>query len=741
MPKSAPILTNFTSGELDPRVEGRPDLTRYYNGCLILENWLIDPTGGLKRRPGAIFAAEAKYNDKDFRLIEFIFNVDDKYVIEMGDQYMRFYRNGGAILESNVTISSSTAANPIVVTATGHGFSDGDEVYISGVSGQTQINNRRFIVANKTANTFELNDKSGGNIDGSGWSAGTGGTVARVYEIATPFLEADLFEIQYGQTDDIIDFTHENYHPQKLTRSGHTSWTIVDVPFTKGPMLDDNDTAVTITPSADTGTGITLTASSGIFQAGHEGSLWRIKNGYVRINTYSSATLISDADVLYGVSLGTGPGATTDWAEGAWSDVRGYPSAYGLFEGRSFFGGSTYQPRNVWASQSQDLENMLKGSGDSDALIYEISAIRSNRIRWFEPSSNMNAGTAGGVFTLTGGGVDDPLTPSNVRARSQTTYGTELIKPYSIGGFIYYMQNNGRTLREISYSLERDQFIANKANLLSKHITKSKIVEMMAEQSPDNNLWCVRTDGEIAVMTREINEEVLGWSRQIFGGVYSTGNAVVFTAAAIPNGEYDQKWFGVRRTINGETKQYIEYLAEEEYDDQEDYNYLDSSLTYDGAATDTITGLWHLEGETVQVIADGATHPDVTVEDGSITLNGDYSVVHIGYHKPSKVQTMRLEGGSATGTSQAKVRRVYKVAVRFYRTLGAKIGYDDSHMEVITYRKPSDPMNEAVPLFTGDKEIQFPVGYTKEPRIQIECPDALPCTILAIMPKSEVYDS
>ena len=263
MSRVTAIQTNFTAGQLSPRLFGRVDLNKYANGAEELTNLVVLPHGGVSRRPGTKFINETKTSSAKSRLIPFRFNTEQAYCLEAGNQYFRFFKDQGSILEANKTISAITKANPGVVTATSHGFSDNDVVFISSVVGMTEVNGKYFKVANKTTNTFELTDIDGTNVNTSSFTTySSAGTAARVYEIATPFETAKLFELQYAQTADVMYIAHPSYAPRKLSRTGHTNFTLSEVTFEDGPYLEDNVTTTTLTPSAVTGTGITIAASA-----------------------------------------------------------------------------------------------------------------------------------------------------------------------------------------------------------------------------------------------------------------------------------------------------------------------------------------------------------------------------------------------------------------------------------------------------------------------------------------------
>ena len=237
MPRGSPIQNQFTRGEMSPLMTGRNDLEQYYQGAKTMVNCLPLSHGGAVGRPGTMFVGETQTSSETCRIIEFIFNTSDSYAIELGDQYARFYRNRGRVLEADKTVTNISQANPAVVTSTSHGYSNGDHVIISGVSGMTEVNGRRFTVANQTANTFELS-----GVDSTSYTAySSAGVAGKVYQIATPWAEADLFEIKFVQDADTMYLVHPSYKPRELSRSGHTSWTVSNYAPTGDPFTGAND--------------------------------------------------------------------------------------------------------------------------------------------------------------------------------------------------------------------------------------------------------------------------------------------------------------------------------------------------------------------------------------------------------------------------------------------------------------------------------------------------------------------
>jgi hypothetical protein len=816
MARVHPFQTNFTAGELTPKLAGQVDFKKYNNGVETLENMTVFPQGGATRRYGSRFVAEVKDSSKITRLIPFEFNIEQSYILEFGDQYIRFFKDNGQITNASKNITNITQANPAVVTVTSHGYSNGDDVWINNVGGMTELNGRRFRIANVTANTFELS-----GVDSTGYTAYTsGGTSADVYEIASPFTESMLYDIQFTQSADVMYIVQETLETRKLSRTGHTSWTLSTVEFINGPYLDDNESSVTFTSSASgVGTGRTLTASASTFvcspnETGFHtediGRSVRLNDGWGVITAY-----ISPTQVTWEIKQDIGSAsASKDWALGAWSEHTGYPKTVSFFEQRLVFGGSTAYPQTIWASESGFYEHFHRGAGDpADAFIYTIAANKVNVIRWLAPARDLVVGTAGGEFKV-GRPTGEPLQPDNVQITQQTTYGGYNTQPIQIGNSVLFVQRQRKKIREFSYRFEDDAYLAQDMTLLSEHITGTGITDVDYAQEPDSIYWAVRDDGTLLGLTYQREEDIVAWHRHILGGSYkltfngasdvtgsgtdpnyngyititshglSTGDQVVYSAgggtklsglvdgetyyvykidannielastyeqaidrtvlqigagvgashtikansqvksvATISEPTENQVWIIVRRRINGNIVQYVEYL--------DPLIKLDSGLTglVNGNST-SITGLDHLEGETVQILIGDAVYPNQTVTNGSITVglpaNSSYKSIEIGLGYTSKIKTMRIEAGSQAGTAQGRKKRYNEVMVRLHKTVGIIINGDQ-----LPFRTSSTPMGQNIQEFTGDKRV-INLGWDRDGQIQIEQQQPLPMTVLGI---------
>jgi hypothetical protein len=751
MARVSTALTNFTGGQLSDRMEGRTDFQKYFSGCKTLENFIVQPHGSVTRRPGTTFVAEVKTSSAKTRLIPFEFSTEQSYALEFGNLYIRFYKDNGAVLEANKTITGITKANPGVVTSTSHGFSNGDTVVISGVVGMTEVNNKRFKVANVATNTFELQDIDGNNVNTSGYTTYVSGGVAnRVYTLTTTYATADLFQIKYAQSADVMYLCHPDYSVKKLSRTGHTSWTITEVDFTDGPYLDDNITTTTFGMSSHTvGTGRTLTASAvtGInnntgFQSTDVGRLFTFRDGYGEITAITSTTVVT-ATVLKDMGSSS---TTTDWALGAFSDTTGHPSCVTFYEQRLVFAGTTEQPQTLFFSRSGDYENMHENRGGTvaadDAMIYTIASNQVNVIQSLKATRTLIILTSGGEFTLNSDSTGTAVSPTNINIKKQSNYGASSIDALSVGNATLFVQRAKRKLRELAYNFDTDGYVAPDMTILAEDITLNGLDELTYQQEPHSIIWGIRGDGILVGLTYQRSEQVVAWHQHKLGGSFgATAHGIVESVISISGNSYnrtdeDQIWVIVKRTINGVTRRYVEYFTPFQFDSSlTQFQFVDSALSYSGSATSTLTGLDHLNAATVRVIANGATHPDKTVSSGSITLDRTTTAAKVGLAYTSTLQTMRLDVGSQDGTSQGKTKRIFDVTLRFYETVGAKVGPDLNNLEEIPFRSSAASMDAAVPLFTGDKKIEFRGNFETDGYLFVVQDQALPMTLLSLYPR------
>ena len=665
MPRTTLALTSFVSGEFSPKMDGRTDFEKYSSGAKTLENFLVHPQGAATRRVGTQFIAEVKSSAAKTRLIPFEFSTTQTYVLEFGNNYIRFFKDKGQIL--------------------------------------------------------------------SGGSA---------YEISSPYLTAELFDIKFAQSADVMYITHPNHEVMKLSRTGHTAWTLAEVEFTDGPYLATNTTTTTLTPaSASVGTGVNITASAvtGInggtgFQTTDVGRIISFNSGKAKITSRSSTTVV----VCTITTAFASTAATAAFNLGAFSDTTGHPSCVSFFEQRLVFAGTTDEPQTIFFSAAGDYENMTTGTNADDAMVYTIAANQVNAIRYMKAVRTLVVGTTGGEYTVSADGTDASITPTNITIKRQSSYGSANVDAIPAGNAILFLQKAKRKIRELQYNFDSDGYQAPDLTILNETVTDTGINEMSYQQEPGSNIWCVRDDGVLACLTYQRSENVIAWSRHIFGGAFGSGRAVCESIASISGTlTEDEVWVIVKRTVNGATKRYVECFSDFDFDetDANDFKFLDSHLSYSGSATTTLSGLAHLEGQTVSILADGSAHANKTVSSGAITLDRSATKACVGLSYDSILQTMRIEGGAAEGTSQGKTKRISKVVLRLFETVGVKVGPSLTNLETIPFRTTSSLLSNPVDtLLSGDKEIEFNDDYNSDGFIFIKQDQPLPCSILAIYP-------
>ena len=590
-------------------------------------------------------------------------------------------------------------------------------------------------------------------------------------EVGTPYTESQLFQIEGPQSADILYQFHNSHPTYKLERRGDSTWSFVAVEWIDGPYLDLNTTDTTMAPASTDGYGIVVTASAttGInggvgFKSTDVGRALRIDNvasgvdwGWgVIVEFLTTTTVKVDIQRVFERT-----NADTRWQLGAWSGTDGYPATASFFEGRLWMGNTIEQPTTFWASQSNKFEDMTPDSDpvtdgkfdgtieDDDSLNFTLAADNVNAIRWMTAGEDALAiGTAGGEWIPSSDGI--VITPSDINVKRQTTHGSAQIQPERIDRVVLFVQRAKRKVLEFGLEAVSLKYEAFDMTRLAQHLTVGGIVEMSYQEEPDSVVWSVRSDGQLLSMTFRRQEDVVGWARHIMGGNFNQKDAVVESVQVIPGNDgagqiqnsedRDEVWVIVKRTINCNTVRYVEFIEKdfETGDDNDDSYYSDSVITYDSTAATILTGLDHLEGETVKILADGAITADKTVSTGSITLDASASTVQIGLPYKHKLKTLRITGGNPQGTPLGRLKRVINVTVVVLNSLTFSLGTSSSDIIDYDFREVADPMDAFAPLFTGERKVEFPGNWATDERLYIESQDAVPFTLLALAPEIEI---
>lgn len=801
--------TSFTTGEISPRLYGHTDLAKYKNALKTLTNARTLPHGPVLRRNGSKFIEETKTSSTASRLLRFQFNQTTAYIIELGNQYMRFYKSGARV-------------------------------------------------------------ESGGSP----------------VEVATPWGTADLFEVTYVQYGNTIYFAHEDYAPRQLVWTSDTEWALTQIDFYPEPTKEQGyEPAATLTPSATTGTGITLTAGSSVFLKGDIGRQV-INNadgetGRASITGYTSGTQVT-ADVLEDFT-DTNAIASGDWKldlspigditptgtrvgsiitldvdefggttaldafrsadvgdyvlihngiveitdtstasaptgevqkslnaksetefwtleQSAWNATNKYPRVVTMHQQRLVFCSTDADPQTVWMSEAGVFDSIAIGADDSDGISFDIATPEVNQAQWATSVGGVLAmGTTAAELTISAGSINGPLTPDNVTQETRSYEGSNLQQAVTIGNEVVYVQRSGRKINSFRYDFNTDNYSNDELTFLAEHMTAgTTIKELAVARDPDRTIYAVLNDGDMLVGTYLREQNVIGWARYSTDGSYESVNT-------ISTGTTDEVWVIVNRTINGATKRYVERF---DYADGTDrlHGFSDSFLTYSdpytisgitkaspgvvttssahgysngdsvklvgvGGMTEvegktyvvanktsttfeltdsggnnidtsgfttftsggeahklvtTISGLDHLEGETVQIKADGATHPDATVSSGSITLDRSSYEVVVGMPYTTTITLLPADFDNGQGRMVQQQVRWVRPILNLYKS-----GLPAVNGEIIPARDALDRMDSALGLYTGNAEYD---GYTWEEgsSLSITMSNPLPLMLLSV---------
>ena len=756
MAKASPSFSNFTAGELSPRLDGRTDIQKYFNGCKTLENFVVHPHGGASRRPGTIFVREVKNSAHNVRLIPFEFNVEQAYILEFGDQYFRIHKDGGTVVSSGSPVEVTT---PYLHTelADIKFTQSADVMYIVHPNhAPRKITRPSHTAWTITAVDFQRGPFQDANLTSTTLTAnGRTGTVT-ITASASTFASTDvgrLVKLHHGFAK-VASFSSATSVTAAVqeTADGRAelapSYTATTLSFHEG---DPSATGLEHNDRIQDSAGNFLTQGFAVgmkISVSGAGTSNNNESGAIIVQITQDTMLLSPSADLTDEAAGSSVTISGDlvadsgFALGAFSATTGFPAAVTFYEQRLVFASTTEQPQTIFFSVGGSFEDFTDGVGPADALTYTLGSNQVNVIRYLQAGRVLLVGTSGGEFVVTSS-EDAPLSPTNAVVKRQATYGSANIQPVQVANVTLFVQRARRKLRELVFDLNTDSYQAPDMTLLAEHITTSGIKAMALQQEPDNVVWCVLENGKFVGMTYRREENVIAWHEHLIGGSFGSDSfAHVESVATIPGAlDEDQTYLIVKRTIGGATKRYIEYFNFFDFGDNIlDAYFVDSGLTYSGSAATTISGLDHLEGQTVRIVANGATHPDKVVSSGSISLDFSATNVHIGLGYSSTLQTMRIDAGGTEGTSQAKTKRIHDVTLRLFRTVGVEVGSSTSELDRIPFRSSADAMDSALALFTGDKEVEFRGGFDTDGFIVVRQSQAMPMTILSIMPRLITFD-
>lgn len=839
------IQRSFTSGEIAPALRSRADLTKYTTGLALCENFIIRAQGGAYSRPGLKFIGALDDSTRRARLIPFSFNTEQTYILVFEHLKIRVIKAGGYVLKPAATITGITQANPAVVTTSAaHTFITGESVTITGVVGMTELNGNTYQITVLTPTTFQLD-----GVDSTGFGAYVSGGSAQsdgIFELATPYIEADIPRIGFTQSADIMTLVHPDYDPRNLSRLADDDWTLAVISYaptvaTPGfsgivtaviTNITQADPAVVTTSAAHgfiTGNPITIENVVGMTEINDKcyeinvltattfelvdtdtttftayssaGDAYRqatrnVGTGFGSNNKrYQYVVTAVDVDGVESLpssvvartvgSLTETAGIRVSWNKVAAADyyrvyktpapdteVYGWigdsrrlcfedfniapvtsdappsdrqpftgtgnkPAAVNYYQQRQIFANTINEPQTVFTTQTGNYQSFRTSSPAraDDAVTFTIAGRQVNEIRHIIGLDSLILLTSGGEWKVTEG-RDQVLTPSTIGIRIQSYNGASWVPPVVVNDTVIYTQDKGARIRDLNYEFSNDKYSGNDLSIMSEHLFEGyEIEEMTFASEPYSIVWCVRSDGRLLGLTYQREHQVWGWHQHVTDGTFES-------VATIGEGNRDAVYTIVNRTINGSTVRYVERFETRMFDTAEECFCVDSGLTYTGTAATVISGLDHLEGEEVVVLADGNVVRGLTVASGQITIPNESTTVHVGLEYIPVLETLDLDIASTADTLKAKRLSVSRVDIEVENSRGGWIGpkKDDGSNGTIYEIKPryDTDFYDAIALQTRKHEIFIDPQWQKTGAVRIEQRDPLPLTILSIIPNVDV---
>ena len=600
--------------------------------------------------------------------------------------------------------------------------------------------------------------------------------VYRVYRAVSPYIDADLVNMDYEQTADVVYIAHQSYPPGKLVRYDNTNFQFAAVAFT--PTIDPPTNCVVVATinnqdAANSGNAFFSQPASYFVTAINEttGQESRpsnkstvsndlsLKRNYNTI-TWAAVTGASGYRVYKGdntSSLGY-VGNTTDLrfvddnigadlssgapvGDNPFDTVNNYPSTITFHEQRSWWGRTYNQPNALWASRSADYENMdyTRPGREDDAIVIGLVANKVNSINnLVSTKQGLMALTSHNLFTIQGSNEDYITAVPPPRVRPEISRGASRLKPIKIDSITFYETSKSGEVRAVGYEYNVDGVKSNDVTIFSRHLFDGfKIVSWVWVEKPASAILAVRSDGTLLCFTWDEPQQVWGWTH------YDTDGLFLDCCTITEQGE-DRVYFKVQRTIGGVTKYYIERMASELWVNQEDACYLDCARTFvNTAITTRYDRLDHLEGKTVVAWVDGDkvdTNPaggPLVVTGGAVTLATGGLKVSIGLPFTAEVETLPLAMQTGTGWSVARPQAAAKVILRVVNSRNIMAGSTADQMFEVKQRE-LEVFGAPITLLTGDLEVAMAGKSGNETTVMIRSSDPTPFHLAAVLIEPEL---
>lgn len=765
------IQRSFVSGEIAPAIGARADIVKYSTGLAECTNMFVRAQGGVYSRPGLRFVDEISDSANQARLVPFSFNTEQTYILVFENLKVRIITNGAYLRDGS-------------------------------------------------------ND---------------------IIEVTTPYTTAQLFDLQFAQSADVLTITHRDHDPMNLSRTSATVWTLDVINY--APTINPPDLATPVTttvPNGNIGDGV-VSYSVGPTLGGQilvgdsvtiEGTLVpasiRGKTGIVTAITASTGFMIMDVDGandsgvytaattltrLATAPVGDGAGdnqktyryvitAVNDEGEESlasspvtqttgslsvthgirltWNEVTGAdyyrvykdntgdsgiygwigdsntrnftdfniaplvsdappqgrqpfsgtgnkPAAVTYYQQRQVFANTTNEPQAVFTTQTGNFRSLRTSQPTraTDAITFTIAAQQVNEIRHLIPLDTLVILTSGAEWRVTEGD-GQVFTPATAGVRVQSYNGSSKVPPAVVNDSVLYLQEKGSKLRDLDYNFSNDRYGGNDLSIMSEHLFEGhQITQMAYSEVPYGILWCIRDDGVLLGLTYQKEHQVWGWHKHTTDGEFES-------VAVIAEDDRDAAYFVVKRTVNGQTKRYVERMEPRDVSSVPDLFFVDSGLSYNGAPVSAVSGLEHLEGKEVAVLADGFVLPRRTVQNGQISLSGSANKVQVGLPYTPTMRTLDIDPASMADPLKAKNISVGELNIVVEDTRGIRASQGDQFVEIEREGRQVADVFSAPPLETGVFRLRIMPGWSQGGQVRLVQTDPLPMAVLAVSPNVSV---
>ena len=814
MPVTRTFSRSFSGGEISPEMFGRIDDAKFQQGAATMRNFVAKPQGPAENRPGFSFVREVKNSSQAVRLLSFTFSTVQTMIIEMGNEYFRFHTQGETLFYNDGAAYNNST-----------NYSIGDIAKSGGVNYYSRTGAQGQAVSNSTH-----------------WYAMP--TNPNIYEIPHPYQQAELFDVHYVQSADVMTLVHPNHAPRELRRLSATKWELRTINFAS-PLASPTGVSVSAyIPSSSstnpdtyeaheyvvTAVGSNLvdesaqsnsaSVNNNIYVTGAKNTIsWNAVSGAAKYRVYkeqagiygflgeTTSTSIIDANIAPNFSR------TPPIYENEFQSTNNYPGAVSYFEQRRVFAGTNNEPQTILMTKSGTESNLSFGLPirDDDRIKFRVAARESNTIRHIVPLTNLLMLTGSAEWRVSSIN-SDAITPTSISVKPQSYVGANNAQPVIVNNSMVYAASRGGHVRELGYNWQANGFITGDLSLRAPHLFDNlTVTDMALSKAPIPIVWFISSNGKLLGFTYVPEQTIGAWHQHDTDGTFES-------VAVVSEGNDDVLYCVVKRTINGATKKYVERLGTRLFEQARDCFFVDCGSTYNGTNTDTnqtvtisggtnytrgesvtitanynlfnappslddvgdaivlisgsnyyrcnitatssatvatvkldvdlpaslrntgittyevarnvISGLDHLEGKTVSILADAAVHPQRVVSSGSITLERASSVVHVGLEYQSDLQTMPMSL-QAEAFGQGRVKNLNHVWLRVLESSGIFAGPSADKL-VEAKQRTTEPYGAPPRLKTEDIKIMVTPTWQDNGQLFVRQTDPLPLTIVGM---------